>query len=355
MADRPPGASARFTRWTLLPPLLALLGGYGLWLGAPSALRMAGGASHADTALYQAIQGRVARGQSYHAAAAVEHRRRGYPLRPFVAVRPPALALFVTAVGGAGAALWWLRGLSLLTVVATAAALRRDGLPRASRLVAVGPLALSLLAFAQPALLWWHELWAGLLAWLALVSRRPGRWGVSVGAGLAAVMVREFALLLPVVMAGWALVERQRREALAWLLVLLAGGMALAAHAMALFAVLRPGDARSPGWVAVGGWRFVLGAARSGTLLILLPPWLPALIVPVSLAGLASWRGPTGRRVVSVLLGWMAAFTVLGRADNGYWGLMFGPALTVGSGLALVGAGGWAAVKRATTNRSTAL
>ena len=45
-----------------------------------------------DAALYRAIVSRVRNGQDYTAAAVAEHRRLGYPLRPFFAVRPPALA-----------------------------------------------------------------------------------------------------------------------------------------------------------------------------------------------------------------------------------------------------------------------
>lgn len=52
-----------------------------------------------DHALYARVAKRVEAGESYYAAAADEHRAGNYPLRPFVAVRLPALAYIVAALG----------------------------------------------------------------------------------------------------------------------------------------------------------------------------------------------------------------------------------------------------------------
>lgn len=335
------GVSPRVARCLLIAALA--LAALGLSIGTGAGLRLSSKPAEGDVALYQAIQHHLAEGYGYYRSAAVEHRRRGYPLRPFVAVRPPALAGLITLIGGPGLALWVLRGLAVWTVCATARRFSGQPVSRGARIATVALLALTLAAFAQPALVWWHELWAGLLVLLAVMVRRPGQWARSLAVAVAAVLIREFALLLPIVMAGWALAERQRREAVAWITVLAAGLGALAVHAALLSMVVRPGDLSSPGWVAVGGWRFVLSAARSGSLLLLLPPWVAALAVPLALFGWASWPHPLGRRIVTLLACWIGAFLLIGRPDNGYWGLLIGPMLTMG--LALVPQG-WRRCRR---------
>ena len=57
------------------------------------------GEAEADLALYKAIVGRMQAGENYYAVAADEQRKRGYPLKPFVTVRQPTLALVLASLG----------------------------------------------------------------------------------------------------------------------------------------------------------------------------------------------------------------------------------------------------------------
>src|SRR5579859_5122621 len=75
--------------------LLVVLVSFGLWLSAepvppspPSDAR--------DIALHRALVNRVRAGENYETAAVAEHRAQGYPVRPFLTVRPPFLAMILS-------------------------------------------------------------------------------------------------------------------------------------------------------------------------------------------------------------------------------------------------------------------
>jgi hypothetical protein len=284
---------------------------------------------------------------TYYARLMDDQRRHGYPMRPFVAVRPPVLAFMIAwlpggeatgrvligALAAAVAGLWTVRLMRPLG--APGAALAGAGL--ASGLVAAFTFNGDLM----------HECWSGLLIALSL-ALYPGKDGAhrslwlaaSLAAGLAAALIRELALPFLGVMALMALVERRPREALLWLGAIGLCLLALAGHAFAVMRHTLPGD---PGmsWVRLGGWSFVLEADRWNAL-IAQRPWLPAVLVPVALAGALAWSGPVGRRLGFTVLGYAAGFLVVGRPEDTYWGLMIAPLLplgwagAVGAGLALL-------------------
>src|ERR1700761_3115230 len=118
------------TRFAHLPPawarallaILILLVVAGIALTTrfeESGLRL-GSAEKGDTALYNAIIARATATptlEGYYSAAVAEQRARNYPLRPFVAVREPALAL-LSARLGASSTLLLFRLLALVTFVA---------------------------------------------------------------------------------------------------------------------------------------------------------------------------------------------------------------------------------------------
>ncbi|MEC7533270.1 MAG: hypothetical protein VYB96_00970, partial [Pseudomonadota bacterium] len=118
-----------------------------------------------DMDLYRAINARVAAGESYHAAAAAEHREFAMPTSPFVTVRTPVLAWTSAWWGADGwrtiAALLW--GANIL---AWFNALRADGIGRA---LAGGALAgvFGMVAFI-PDIAFSHDILAGLMLSLAL-------------------------------------------------------------------------------------------------------------------------------------------------------------------------------------------
>lgn len=98
--------ASRFVSWHRLPAVALLFATcalivYGLFAGIDIVDRTADlDSDRTDAALYVAVAARVADGENYYRAAATEHRERGYPLRPFVTVREPALAYVTAVVGG---------------------------------------------------------------------------------------------------------------------------------------------------------------------------------------------------------------------------------------------------------------
>jgi hypothetical protein len=272
---------------------------------------------------------------TYYAQVMDEQRRHDYPMRPFVAVRPPVLAFFLAWLpGGETGARLVLGALAALTVaVWTVRLVGPLGAPGAG--VAGVALATGVVAAFTPNGFLMHECWAGLLIALSLglypgeaSPGRPLRLAAALSAALAAGLVRELALACLGVMALMALLERRPREALLWLGALGFCLLALLGHALAVIRHTLPGD---PGlsWVRLGGWSFVLAADRWNALLTL-KPWLPAVMVPAALAGVLGWGGPVGRRLIFTLIGYVAGFMIVGRPEDLYWGLMIAPLLPLG-------------------------
>jgi len=323
----------------LLPILAALLlAVLGLMTGAERE-RAAPTSGPTDLGLYAYAASAAAHPATYYARVIVEQRREGYELKPFLVVRPPALSfilaalqtdalrrLAVIALALAALAAWWWR-------------LAREGvspLPRAFDVIALATGALFAVAPQAPYL---HEVWAGLLISLSLALRREDRFGLAVALGLAAALIRELAAPYLVVMATTALLGRHWREAAAWALALALFAAALAWHAHLVDVLVLPTDRAGAGWLKLSGWPFVLHAAQWNAVLAASPAWLAAVAVPAALAGAANWTTSLGRRLAAVLMIYVLAFTVIGRPENFYWGLMFAPLLPLGFARACRGLG----------------
>lgn len=283
-----------------------------------------------DLALYEKIVAGVRGGENYYVAAADALRAGSYPLRPFIAFRMPALATVLAAIPD------WLpvRYLlfALVGCVAGAWANRlRPHLKRPLTVVLALLLLLgSLLTFLQYELAPFHEIWAGLLIALSLALRRPGRWLEAVALGLAAMLIRETALLYVVVMAAFAWIEGERREAYGWIAALALFTAALAAHAFAVAGVTGPTDPVSPGWAGLLGFGFFVKSLTLATGLQLFPLWAGALLVGLSLFGWAGWRDPIGLRMFALLAAFATLIGIFARVDTFYWGLMAAPVFLLG-------------------------
>ena len=286
------------------------------------------GVSQTDGELYRAIISRLQRGEGYYKTAADEQRMRGYPLFPWVTMRPPALAALTVAVGGeSNAAL-------LLKLIAVAAALgivlRIHLAVRALPLVAVGA-GIAAVAISFPAnVVLFHESWAALLIMLSLALWSEQRFEFSFACGIAAVMIRELTLPYLGVMLVLAMMRRARNESLTWAAGIVAVSVTLALHADRVDAVRRAGDLHSPGWASAGGWPFVLRMMRETTAMGLLPSWAAAVLVPLSLIGWAGWKHPMADRALFYLVGMIGAFMLVGRPNNVYWGMLLAPMLPIG-------------------------
>jgi hypothetical protein len=288
-----------------------------------------------DLAFYQAVVARVHAGQPYEAAAVAQLRAVHGPLRPFLAVRPPALAWILAALPSPSWGDWILEALSLTVIAAWVARLRGLGWGPAS----LGGAAIGLftglaapLATRDMGLI--HDAWGGVLIALSLAARSERRFWTAAALGLAAALIRELALPYLVVMAMAALVERRRSEAGAFAGAFGLALIALAWHAHAVDALVGPADPASPGWVKFGGWSFVLATAKWNLLAILGGLAAAAAVVPLSLVGAAGRGDGLGLRLAALLFGYTIGFMVIGRPENTYWGLVTAPLTAVGLCLA---------------------
>lgn len=288
-----------------------------------------GQSNQTDLMIYEKIVAGVKGGGDYYTVATDTLRAGGYPLRPFLTVRMPPLAVIQAALPAWGpAALLYL----LAAYVGMVWGLRLgDALPRAlPRIAALLLLIGSMLAFLQADLAPLHEIWAGLLIALSLGVRRPGRWLEAVAFALVAMLVRETALLYAIVMLAMAWLEGERREALGWLAAIILFAAALAAHAYAVAGVTGPLDPASPGWNGLLGFGFFVKTLSLATALQLLPTAAAALLVGLALFGWASWNDPLALRMLVILAAYAALIGVFARSETFYWALMVAPVFLAG-------------------------
>jgi hypothetical protein len=321
-----PAAQARIVLGVLAALLLASLTVLGVPAPAPDT---ASANPQTDIVLYEGIVSAVAHGEDYYRAAADALRAGSYPLRPFLTFRLPGLAVVQGALPLAVT-------LALLCMLAFATAYAwyhrlREAVARVPALLAaLFLLAAGMLAFVQPELIVFHEIWAGLLVALSLALRRPGRWVEAVTIALIAMLIRETAALYVLVMAALAFAEGQRREAAGWTAALGVFALVLAAHAVAVHSVTGPLDAASPGWSGMHGFGLFVRAMTLATGLQILPALAAAPLVALALFGWASWRDPLALRTAATFCAYAVVISLFARLDTFYWGLMIAPAFLIG-------------------------
>jgi hypothetical protein len=175
------------------------------------------------------------------------------------------------------------------------------------------------------------ELWVGILVTFSICAYANRQWRLGVAAGLFALFLRELAL--PYCLIALALAYRQRRrgEVWAWVAGLMLFGIYLGLHWAEVARHQTAGDiAHAGGWVRFGGTAFILTTVGIHILLAEFPPWTWAIYLPLSLLGLAAWRGPMGTRVGLTAGVYLATFAVVGHPFNNYWGLIDAPLLAFG-------------------------
>jgi hypothetical protein len=293
-----------------------------------------------DLALYRRVTLRMIDGASYYPAAADEHRNANYPLRPFITVRMPTLALIGSSLGlvASRAVLivlvllagwaWWAR----LQHITNNKSLQP--------VICILTIAIGLATFvAAPNMVVSHEAWAALLMALSwalwggfgeLSGRSVRAWLPSVLLATAAVLIRETALPFVLLMGAFAVWRRQWVEVVGWISAALVFAVALALHAANVAAVISPADAASPGWANFGGWPFFVLAMHGATGLRIIPEWSAAIAVSLTMLGWASWRSDTGAFGFLLYAGYALIFMALGRPDNWYWGLLISPVFLLG-------------------------
>jgi hypothetical protein len=294
-----------------------------------------------DLALYRRVTLRLINGASYYPTAADEHRKSAYPLRPFITVRMPTLAL-VSATFGLSA----MRGLLVLLVLLAGFAWWRR-LQRATDCSTLQPVigalavATGLVTFvSSSSVVVSHEVWAATLmsvSWAMLGGFRGKpdvhsvrAWLPSVLLAAASVLIRETALPFVLLMGAFAVWRRHWLEAAGWACSVLVFAACLALHAGNVAAVTSPADGASPGWANFSGWPFFVLAMHGSTAIRILPEWSAAIAVSLTMLGWASWRSETGAFGFLLFAGYALVFMVLGRPDNWYWGLLISPLFLLG-------------------------
>ena len=324
----------RFAAWPRAAAVAALMLAIGLAvLGlarpyAPAATHR--DMTNTDVGFYNRVIDRMRRGEGYEQAAITEQRASGYPVKPFIAVRPPLLAYLLAALPSEKIADMLLAALAAAVIIAWAFRLK-DVLPSPIWL-AGAPLLIFTGVEASMTLQGMsrlHETWAGLLIALSLAVRTDRRFGLAVFISLLAALTRELAMPYPLVMAAAALIERRRGEAVAFAAALAIATAGLVWHGLAASALLTAHDPVSPGWLALGGWPFVVATARWNFLALKTGPWVASILVSLALLGSAGLKNGLGLRLFALIAGYAAGFVFFGRPENYYWGLVTAPILSV--------------------------
>jgi hypothetical protein len=246
--------------------------------------------------------------------------------------RTPTYAWIIGLLpGGVGRLV--LAGIGLAGLGMTAVALARlhgPALAAAGTFLILGGLGW---CFIEPGRVYlFAEQWAGALIALSVAAYALERWPIGFAAGLAALFFRELSAiycLLALALAWW---QTRRRETVAWLAGFAAYGAFLTFHVQQVLPRLPSGSGASAStWIQFGGVTFLLetGLANFFTVLVL-PWWFVAITLPLGLLGLASWPGAMGTRCLLTVLGYLAAFAVVGQWFNSCWGLLYAPLLTMG-------------------------
>lgn len=302
--------------------LLALLG----CLAVPLAAKAPDKPIQLDQELYRTVVERVRGGETFYPATMAAQRARQYPVQPALAVRPPTMTYGLALLPSTAT-----RTAALIALLFGALIAMRQSLadrPPAEALSMVALAVAGLFGAFFPDNVYLHEQWSVLLIMLSLAAhRRP--W-LMIGLALLAVLVRETALAWLAAIAVYGLWQRDWKRA-----GLAAGAIALAAglwvlHAQFVFAQVQQDDLISPGWVRFGGLPLVIDALRRNLVLTGLPGPLVLALVAASLAAMLRWGREMERTAAIGSAGFLAALTVFGRPDNGYWGFMAAPFVLLG-------------------------
>lgn len=287
----------------------------------------------ADSELYLAVNDEVRNGGAYYPAHADGLTAFGYLKGSLFNWRLPTLTVFQSAMPAA----WSPRILTVLGAIGAGLwgwHLRKSSVA-AAIVAAAGQLAM-LPAWMHVGVSTLHDLWAGQLIVLSLACRANRFLPGAILFAAIALSIRELALGFVLVMAVMALVDGLRKEAFAWLCLVLGLVIFLSAHAW-MIAPFRAGDAGPATWLAFGGWPFVLRTSRAYLPLFFTPVWLNAVLVPILWLGLVRWKSPAGRRVAAVVTCYMLFFLAAGLPVSWYWGFLIAPLLPLGASALLVG------------------
>ena len=291
-----------------------------------------------DLQLYRQIVTDVRSGANYYDSARTRLPAFGFPIDSPFNWRLPTYAWLFAALPNR----CWIQALLALLSV-TALSLAFVAQCKASGIGAAAVSSYLLLGVAGWAIdgeaYLAQEVWVAVLMLLSISAYSLSTQYRAIGAlavttGIAALFFRELALPFCVVTCGMAAWKGRRLEAAAWLAGILLFFAYYAWHVLQVRAQLTElGATTGAGlsqWLRFGGLDFVLLTARMNSLLFSAPGWLLWLYLVASLYGLASRRDESSQVACIAALLFVAAFAVVGRSENFYWGLMYAALLPAG-------------------------
>lgn len=293
----------------------------------PSSVGTKGGE---DLKLYRRIIERVHSGENYYDAAGDELRQRGYPTRSVFNWRLPTYAWLLGALPDLFWAQFLLGILTLMTLLLAFSIEQQESHVARAGLLTVLLIGPFLWCIDGDAFLS-QELWAGVLIALSVCAYARGWWPLGLAAGLGALFFRELALpyaVLAAILAGW---QGRRREVSLWIIGFVLYLLLATYHSTEVHQRITPLDrAEAEGWIQFGGPTFILSTVQMNAFLFSLPRGIAAVYLILSLLGLAGWRGEIGLRIGLTVAAYTAAFAVVGKPFNNYWGLLDAPLLVFG-------------------------
>ena len=307
---------------------------YGFTVRHPeSPAHIAGGKTEdSDIKVYQTVVEQIHAGKNYYTVAGDELRRVGYPTSSVFNWRLPALAWLLGQLPSirTGRVIALILATTTLLIWFTVFVKYQYARWQVffGGLILSGPLMYPLL---HTTLFLFHEYWAGTLIALSLALHARGWRYASLVAGLTALFLRELSLPFVFVMMLLAFWEGQRREAMLWFAgILIFSGELLMHWSIVSKLITEKDKVLQGGWIVFGGWPFVCKTAQMHPFLLISPQWIVAIILPLSLLGLAYWRDSAGIRVACTVGIYVLAFMIVGLPFNGYWGLMYAFILPLG-------------------------
>jgi len=318
-------ANFGFYRSTLVIAVLIATVFFGLIVYQPTVTDTEKGKRNdTDLVFYQRVVEQIHAGSGYYEAAANEMHRMRYPTRSVFNWRLPALYWMLGHLPSikTGQVLAIILTMMNLLIWMTVFHQNRYTLWQVvfGCLIMYCPIINGLVL----APIMFHEFWAGTLIALSLAAHARGWCYVSLISGLTALFIRELSLPFVCVMMVLSYMEGRRWEVLIWFLGILAFGGELLFHWSIVSKLVTENDLALPGgWIAFGGWPFVLHTAQMNAYILSAPPWIPAILLPFTLLGFAGWSGSFGIRVACTVGIYVLAFSIVGRSFNYYWGLMY--------------------------------
>jgi hypothetical protein len=192
-------------------------------------------------------------------------------------------------------------------------------------------LALGLISCFVPPTLLISELTAGILIVLSLSAYGLQLPILGYAAGTAALFIRELAAPYILICLFLAWREKRYREIAAWIISFLGYALYFLWHFHMVQSHLGPSDlAYARGWVQFGGLGFIISTAAFNGVLLILPLWVTAIILPLSFIGLLAWPATAAKRTFLTVAVYLVIFSVVGKPFNDYWGFMYAPILSFG-------------------------